>query len=113
MNDVYYDITDDRNWSWARDTFTGSTSTSDPYVALPADFDLILPNLSSNIGYGYTNLGVPHGSSSLYSQRIYTPYALNSVVFVGTTNSVYKVIDIAKRNNYLNMDGYCYVDIPN
>lgn len=113
MNDAYYDVTDDRNWSWARATFTGTTSTSVDYVALPSDFSLILPNLNSSVGYGYNNLGVPHGSSSRYSQRIYTPYAGVSTVIVGSTRSIYTVIDISQRNNYYNMDGFVYIDIPN
>lgn len=113
LNDAYYDICDDRNWSFLRKTYSGTTSTSVDYVALPSDFDLILPNLNSSVGYGYNNLWVPHGSSSLYSQRIYTPYAAVSTVIVGSNRSIYRVIDIAERNNYYNMDWFVYIDIPN
>jgi hypothetical protein len=49
----------------------------------------------------------------MLSQRIYTPYSSFSSVIVGTTRSVYTVIDIAQANNYYNIDGFCYIDIPN
>lgn len=113
LNDVYYDICDDRNWSFLRKTATGTTSTSVDYVALPSDFNLILPNINGGYANGYNNLGVPHGSSGMLSQRIYTPYSSFSSVIVGTTRSIYIVIDIAQANNYYNIDWFCYIDIPN
>jgi hypothetical protein len=38
LNDVYGDICDDRDWEWLKATATGTTSTTVPYIALPADF---------------------------------------------------------------------------
>lgn len=109
INDIYSDVCDDRAWSWLQSTFSGSTSTSVPYVALPSDFNCLLPNVSNSIGYWYGNLGVPRG----YLQAMYTPGASVSVVFVGTTYSPYRIIEFSERRNYRDADGFAYIDIPN
>ena len=43
-NEIYTDIQNDRNWEWLKNTYTGTQSTSDPYVALPSDFKTLSPN---------------------------------------------------------------------
>ena len=83
-NDVYQDVQDDRPWEWLKTPYSGTTSTSVPYIALPADFKEIAPNKDNE-----------------------------SVVFVGTDFQEYKVISFADRRDYRDQDGFCYIDIPN
>jgi len=83
-NDIYQEIQDDRPWEWLRSTYTGTTSTTVPYIALPSDFKMMMPN-----SYNET------------------------VVYVGTDYSPYKIIGYDQRRDYRNIDGYAYVDFPN
>lgn len=83
-NDIYSEICNDRDWEWLKTSASGTTSVSVPYIALPADFKYIAPNKEGK-----------------------------SVVFVGTNHDEYEVISFADRRNYRNMDGYCYIDVPN
>lgn len=83
-NDVYGDIQDDRDWEWLKATYSGTTSVSVPYIALPVDFKYVAPN-KDNV----------------------------SVVFVGDDYSEYKVISFADRRSYRDQDGFCYIDVPN
>lgn len=83
-NDIYGDVCDDRDWEWLKKSYSGTTSTSVDYIALPADFKNILPNKDNR-----------------------------SVVFVGTDYSEYTVIPFSSRREYRNQDGYCYIDVPN
>src|SRR3990167_6288830 len=84
LNEVYGEIQDDRPWEWLRVTATGTTSTSVPYIALPADFKHIMPNQDSE-----------------------------SVVFVGADFVEYKVVSYSRRREFRNQDGFVYIDIPN
>lgn len=84
LNDVYGDISDDRDWEWLKMSFTGVTSISVPYIALPTDFKNVLPNLQNK-----------------------------SVVFIDTDFKVYTIIPSDQRRQYRNQDGYCYIDYPN
>lgn len=84
LNDVYTDVQNERPWEWLKSTYTGTTSTSVPYIALPSDFKLVAPNKENK-----------------------------SVIFVGTDYAEYIVIPFAERRNHRDQDGYCYVDIPN
>lgn len=114
INDIYADVCDDRAWSWLQSTYTGTTSTSVPYVALPAGFNCLIPNVSNSIWYGYGNLWVPRwGVVSGYLQAMYVPSASVACVFVGTTYSPYRIIDFSERRNYRDADGFAYIDIPN
>ena len=83
-NEVYNTICNDRPWEWLKKTYTGVTSITVPYVALPADFKELSPNSD-----------------------------YKSVVFVGTDRSRYIVVPLSSRRDYYNTDGYCYIDIPN
>lgn len=84
LNEVYSDICNERDWEWLKTTHTGSTSISVPYITLPADFKKLSPNKYNK-----------------------------SVVFVGTDYDEYTVIPFSDRRDYRDMDGYCYIDIPN
>jgi len=83
-NDIYQEIQDDRPWEWLKTPFTGTTSTTVPYIALPADFKKIAPNKDNE-----------------------------SVIFVGSDFQEYIVVSFADRRDYRDQDGFCYVDIPN
>lgn len=83
-NRVYQDVQNDRPWEWCKASFAGTSSTSVPYIALPADFKYIAPNKDGR-----------------------------SVVFVGSDFQEYEVVSFQDRRNYRDQDGYCYIDIPN
>lgn len=79
--EVYDEVCNDRPWEFLKKTKTDTTSTSVPYVALPADFKMIALNSENE-----------------------------SIVFVGTNYDKYKVVPFSSRRDYRDMDGYCYVD---
>jgi hypothetical protein len=81
-NEVYTEICDDRPWEWSKTTATGTTSTSVPYIALPADFKELSLNRDNR-----------------------------SVIFVGTDYAEYLVIPFSSRRDYRDMDGFAYIDI--
>jgi hypothetical protein len=83
-NEVYNAICNDRPWEWLKKTYTGVTSITVSYVALPSDFKELSPNRDNK-----------------------------SVIFVGTDRSEYIVVPLSSRRDYYNTDGYCYIDIPN
>jgi hypothetical protein len=108
-NEVYEDICNDRPWEWLKSSYSGSTSASVPYIALPSDFKLILPNYSGLSSGSFNNLGVPSG----YRPSSYASFANQAVVFVGTTLTPYTIIPHSERRNYLNQDGFVYIDPVN
>jgi hypothetical protein len=81
---IYNEIADDREWEWLKKTATGTTSVSVPYIALPADFKNLVPNKDGK-----------------------------SVVFVGTDYQEYQVVPFSSRRDFRDMDGVCWIDIPN
>lgn len=83
-NEVYSEVCDDRPWEWLKTTFTDVTSTTLPYIDLPANFKEL----------------------SLNSKN-------ESVVFVGADFAEYKVIPFSSRRDYRNQSGFCYIDIVN
>lgn len=83
-NDVYQEIQDDRDWEWLRSTFTGTTSTSVPYIALPTDFKKLSVNKDNK-----------------------------SFILVGTSYREYTVVGFQQRREHRDQDGFCYIDIPN
>lgn len=89
LNKVYNKICSDRPWEFLKKESTGLTSTTLPYVSLPADFQYVLVNNQDTEGDN-----VP-------------------VVFVGTDFAPYKIISWSDRRNYRNQDGYAYIDLPN
>lgn len=84
LNDKYYTVCDDRDWEWLKTSFTGTTSISVAYIALPTDFKKLSVN-KDNV----------------------------SVVFVGTDYQEYKVIPFSSRRDYRDQDGFCYLDMVN
>lgn len=82
--EVYDEISNDRPWEWLKTTATGTTSTSVPYIALPADFKELSLNRDNQ-----------------------------SVIFVGSDFAEYRVIPFSSRRDYRNLDGYAYIDVPN
>lgn len=82
--EVYDDICNERPWEWLKSTFTDVTSTTLPYIALPANFREFSQNKNGEI-----------------------------VVFVGNDYSEYKVIPFSSRRDYRNKSGFCYVDVVN
>lgn len=83
-NQVYFTIAQDRDWEWLKNTATGTTSTSVPYISLPTGFRKVLPNKDNR-----------------------------SVVFIGTDYEEYEVIPFSSRRDYRDQSGYCYIDITN
>jgi hypothetical protein len=92
FDDKYEDICNERPWEFTKREFSGTTSTTVPYIALPDDFSYLTVN--SN----YTELNNEAG---------------RPVVFVGVARRPYKVISYSDRYQYVNQDGYCYIDIVN
>lgn len=84
LNEVYDEIANDRPWEWLKTTATGTTSTTVPYIALPANFKQL--------------------SVNQYNK---------SVIFVGTDYQEYEVIPFSNRRAYRNQDGFCYIDVVN
>src|SRR3954465_11890058 len=81
-----------RPWEILKKAYTGTQSTTLPYIALPTDFSFLVQN------HNYTDINAS---------------ADGPVVFVGTAYSPYKVVSWSDRRQYLNQDGYCYIDIIN
>lgn len=86
-NKVYRKILNNRPWSFLTTTFTGTTSTSVPYIALPSDFKRFVPY------DGYDN--------GKYS------------IFLGADSVPYNLInhsDSFNYGNYHDADGFFYLD---
>lgn len=89
---IYQKVCDDRPWEFTKTSYSGTTSTSVDYVALPSDFAYLTQN------HNYTDSGYE---------------AERPVVFVGSQYSPYYVVSWSDRRQYRNADGYVYLDIPN
>jgi hypothetical protein len=96
LNKVYQQVCNDRPWEFLKTSATGTLSTSVPYVSLPADFGYITENNQST----FNNDDVRNNAAP-------------KVVWVGSNYRPYQVVNWSDRRQYLNHDGYCYVDIPN
>jgi hypothetical protein len=86
-NKVYRKILNSRPWSWLMTTFTGTTSTSVPYISLPSDFKRFVP---------YNG----------YDEGRYS-------IFIGTDSVPYHLItqsDSFNYGNYHDADGFFYID---
>ena len=88
LNKIYRQVLDEKEWVFLRKPFSGSTSTSVPYIALPDDFKSIAVNWYEN-------------------------QEPEQIVFVGTNFEQFKIIPFMQRRNYRDMDGYCYLDMLN
>jgi hypothetical protein len=87
---VYKEIWNMRPWVFAIRQWSGTTSGTDPFIALPSDYSRPSPNFS--------------GASV-------SDYAEGPVVFVGPSRSPYKLIPFESRRAYFDQDGYAYVDM--
>tara|TARA_R100001530_G_scaffold134845_2_gene110607 strand:+ start:11755 stop:12381 length:627 start_codon:yes stop_codon:yes gene_type:complete len=85
MNKIYHQILDDRPWEILKKEYSGTTSTSLDYVALPADFKMLVPNEVN------------------YTEPI-------TVVYIGTDKDEFRVIPFSQRRKYRDIDNFCYVD---
>jgi|15BtaG_2_1085339.scaffolds.fasta_scaffold00263_8 hypothetical protein len=93
VNKVYQFVCMQNEWAFLHKEFSGTQSTSVDYIALPSDFAYVASNRN------YSDI---------------TAYeASNPVVFVGTEYSPVKIVSYADRRQYLNQDGYAYVDLDN
>lgn len=110
LNQVYREVQNNRAWEWLKTSYSGTTSTSVPYIALPSDFKMLSPNFNGIGGYSFSNVGVPRWYTSLFTPE---NVGNESVVFVGTNYTPYRVIPFSSRRNYRDVSGYCYIDIPN
>lgn len=97
-NKYYKKILRAKPWEFLKKTKTGTLSTSVPYVALPSDFSYLAENnQTTDIAVGIDNNASP------------------KVVFVIKSGSYvpYQVVNFSDRRQYLDKDGYCYIDIVN
>ncbi len=97
-NQVYREIANDRAWEWLKTEWTGTMSTSVPYITLPADFKMLSPNYSGD-AYWWATLGTNVGN--------------NSIIYVGDDYEVYRVINFANRREYRDYSNVAYIDVPN
>lgn len=89
LNQVYTDLCIDRPWYWLRSaTPVNQIMTTDTNgilcSVLPANFSAIIP--------------------MKYNKE---------VIFVGTARRIYRVIPYAIKEDYRDMDGFCYIDTVN
>jgi hypothetical protein len=91
LNKKYNQVLSDRDWEFLRKKYSGTMSTSVPYVALPSDFRQMMWN---------------------YKNMLQEP---EIVVYVGSGNNpdVYRVVPKALARQYEDLEGYCYIDMVN
>lgn len=91
--DKFYRIfNSSHTWEGTKSEGTGTTSTSVPYISLPADFLYLTANYN-------------HTDSSYEASR--------PVVFRGTNYSPYEVVSWSDRRRYRNNEGYAFIDFNN
>jgi hypothetical protein len=88
----YAEYNSRKPWEGTKKSASGTTSITLPYVDLPTDFRYLVQNAN------YT-------SSNYASSR--------PVVFLGVDYRPYEVVSWSDRRQYLNRDGFAYVDIAN
>lgn len=93
LNKIYHKVCDDHAWEFLKSSHSGTTSTTVPYISLPADFGFLTQN------HNYTD------TTTFESQR--------PVVFVGTNYTPYEVVSWSDRRQYRNGGNYCWIDIAN
>lgn len=89
---MYNKVNVSRLWEGLKKEFTGTTSTSFPYVSLPEDF----LNITENRNYTTSN----------YQAEF-------PVIFRGTTYSPYQVVSWSDRRQYRESGQHAYIDYPN
>ncbi len=89
---MYRKISTMRPWEGTKTEFTGTTSGSVPYVALPSDFLYLTANAN-------------HTDSSYQAER--------PVIFVGSTYRPVEVVSFSDRRQYRDNNNYAYIDSAN
>lgn len=89
---MYRRINGARPWEGTKREYSGTTSTTVPYVSLPTDFLFLTANAN-------------HTDSSYAAER--------PVVFRGTDYRPYEVVSWSDRRQYRNSDAHAYIDYPN
>jgi hypothetical protein len=89
---VYSKVCADRPWEFTKKQFSGTASTTVPYVALPTDFAYLVSNANK--------------TENTYESS-------KPVVFVDTNYQPYEVVSFSDRRQYKDKNGYCYIDIVN
>lgn len=92
LNRIYQEVMTDRPWEITKKSFSGTQSTTVPYISLPSDFAYLTAN------YNFTERDMP-------GER--------PVVFVGAQYDPYKVVSWSDRRQYSNDSNTCYIDIAN
>lgn len=97
-NRVYQRICSQKPWEFLRTSATGSVLTSNGtyYIPLEDDFAFFAENNE------YTNNATP-----IYNN------ASPKVVFIGPYYAAYQIINYSDRRQYLNKNGYAYLDMAN
>lgn len=87
---MYRKVNTDRPWEGTKKAFTGTTSASVDYVALPSDFLYLTAN------HNYTDPSYEAGFP---------------VVFIGSAYRPVSVVSWSDRRQYRNNNNYAYIDI--
>lgn len=90
LNSKYLHLCSLKSYEFLKKSATGTTSTTVPYITMPADFS----HFSSN------NQEASDGDDP-------------KVIFVGSSFRPYKIINFSDRRQYRDQDGYAYLDIVN
>ena len=75
-----------KTYEFAKKDGTGTLSTTLPYVSLPTDFAFIPDTVSDEFP---------------------------KVIYVGSNNDIYKVVNYSDRRKYTNQSNFCYIDFAN
>lgn len=89
LNSKYLYLCSLKSYEFLKKSATGTTSTTVPYITMPADFSHFAEN----------NDDEDEGP--------------RKVIYVGTAYRPYKIIKFAERRNYRDQDGYAYLDVAN
>lgn len=89
---IYQKVSAEKPWEGTKTYTTGTLSTSVPYVSLATDFSFF----TSNTNYTQNN-----------------EYANGPAILVGDTYRAYPIVSWSDRRQYLNQDGYAYLDYAN
>lgn len=99
LNRIYQRVCSDRPWEFLKKTATGTMSGSGVdgfYITLPSDFAFFYENLN--------------WTDNSYSTEInQSP----KVIFVGSSNTPYPIVNFSDRRQYLGKTGYAYLDLAN
>lgn len=99
-NRIYLKVCDDRPWEFLKTNATGTISTdaNGAFITIPADF-------------GYFTENNTFTDNSVEIENNASP----KVVFIvnGNTYIPYQIINYSDRRQYVNRNGYCYLDLAN